>query len=136
MAFFRLHLMQPLMQRALHSQHYAAAKHMHALTRRNAEFLHLPWDVYASVEGCQDSNHTHPPTHKHATRTLSYWLRNKTTDEEYNHQGVRNNACQHRAPAAGASLRFGKTTERVHPLFVSAHCYVCALSQVLVLLYI
>jgi hypothetical protein len=30
---------------------------------------------------------------------------NKTTDEEYNHQGVRNDVCQHRASAAGASLR-------------------------------
>jgi hypothetical protein len=49
---------------------------------------------------------THPPTHKHATHTLSYWL-------------VRNNPCQQRAPAAGASLRLGKTTQRVHALDVS-----------------
>jgi hypothetical protein len=48
---------------------------MHALTCPNAEFLHLPWDIYAPVEGLPDSNSkTHTPTHKNATHTLSYWL--------------------------------------------------------------
>jgi hypothetical protein len=60
---------------ALHSQQCAAAKRMHALTCPNAELLHLPSDIYASVEGLSDSNgKTRPPTHKHATHTLSYWL--------------------------------------------------------------
>jgi hypothetical protein len=36
---------------ALHSQHCADVKHMHALNCPNSEFLHLPWDIYAWVEG-------------------------------------------------------------------------------------
>jgi len=64
---------------ALHSQQCAAAKHMHALTCPNSEFLHLPWDVYASVEGLSESNLTpnHPPTNTQHILCRAGWWQSK-----------------------------------------------------------
>ena len=57
---------------ALRSQQCTAAKHVHALTRQISEFLHLPWDIYASVEGLSDSNLT--PTHPSVAKIHQYFF--------------------------------------------------------------